>query len=676
MSTILVKVGFSLCFACGFALGGCLADPPDKPGDTAGRDCVDEDGDGYGVGEDRAGCGWEDLDCDDSRVDVNPGMQETWYDGLDQDCREDDDFDADGDLHGSDQYGGDDCDDQDASVHPGVEDEPYDGVDQDCDGLYDDGDGDGWESAEYGGDDCDDQDAAVNPAAAEIWYDGIDQDCDGSSDYDQDGDGYDSNHYLGEDCDDTQATVHPGALDYADSVDANCDGEYGSQSLASSGTIIVGDEWMDHLGADLSPAGDLDGDGKDDFLVGAPDAFGSGEVPGAAYLVSGATLGESRVSDVSFVFYGEGADDQAGLAVLGDFDLDGDGLVDMAVGAPWLTEYPESDPRGVVYVSYGPISADMDLGLSDVRILGEREGDWAGWDIAASDLDGDGKDELIIGAVEAFGEVGEAGVVFIMDDPAANVLTLADATARLQGVRSEDEVGCMVAGLQDLDGDGNGDILVGALGTDDFGDDSGTVYLLYGPQVGSVSLDEVISFTGVAAEDNAGYSGADAGDVDGDGHSDFLVGAPYADGGQEDAGQVYLMLGSSRRYDSSTSLADAAAILTGAAQNDFAGMSVAGAGDVDDDGFADILVGAPQGATELLSGNPGYAALVLGPVSGTVTLDEGATLLLGSQGDDRAGTVVSAAGDPDGDGYADFLVTSLFADGEAGLVYLLSGQPR
>jgi len=124
------------------------------------RSDVDGDEDGYSA----------DVDCDDDVAAVNPGAEEVWYDGVDQDC---DGNDADADGDGYERL--EECDDTDAAVHPGAAEVWYDGVDQDCDDNDNDADGDGWPAPA----DCDEGDPSVNPGALEVWDDGLDQDCDG-----------------------------------------------------------------------------------------------------------------------------------------------------------------------------------------------------------------------------------------------------------------------------------------------------------------------------------------------------------------------------------------------------------------------------------------------------------------------------------------------------------------
>lgn len=220
---------------------------------------VDDDGDGYTAAD----------DCNDADDTVHPDAVESWYDGVDQDCGLDDDYDADkdrfvgdaylnlqtGGVDGSGELPGGDCDDADAAILPGATEVYYDGTDQDCVGDDDyDQDQDGFVRDEHAGaatvgvpgsgqlpgGDCDDDASGVNPEGVDNWYDGVDSDCSHNDDYDQDGDGFHtdddtisygptryapgSGDLPGGDCNDIDGTYFPGATDaWYDGYDKNCD---------------------------------------------------------------------------------------------------------------------------------------------------------------------------------------------------------------------------------------------------------------------------------------------------------------------------------------------------------------------------------------------------------------------------------------------------------------------
>mgnify|MGYP001426475465 CR=1 FL=1 len=201
-----------------------------------GANDYDADGDGH-IPE-----AWGGTDCNDSAEDINPDAEETWYDGIDQNCDMWSDFDADFDGHESNTYtygsGGTDCDDDNGAINPDAEEVYYDETDDNCNPDDDyDADGDGYYGTglatsnsffgNYLGPDCDDDNADINPGEEEVWYDGTDSNCDEESDFDADGDGYISDLYGGTDCDDSLELVYPGAPNevWYDGIDQNCDGK-------------------------------------------------------------------------------------------------------------------------------------------------------------------------------------------------------------------------------------------------------------------------------------------------------------------------------------------------------------------------------------------------------------------------------------------------------------------
>src|SRR4051794_4322238 len=214
---------------------------------------------------------------------------------------------------------------------------------------------------------------------------------------------------------------------------------------------------------------------------------------------------------------------------------------------------------------------------------------------------------------------------------------LNQAHLTIHGAAVDDQAGTSVAGAGDVNGDGRTDVIVGAPDTDPSGSNSGAAYVLYGkPTARTVTLSnsgiaatDGFLIEGAAADSRMGESVAGAGDVNGDGFADVIVGASQANTTGAGAGAVYVLYGAATRPTVTASdSADPANgfLIKGAAAGDQAGKSVAGAGDVNGDGRADLIVGAPfadtNGAT---AGAPGGAYVLYGQTTGTtVTLSDSA----------------------------------------------------
>ena len=231
------------------------------------------------------------------------------------------------------------------------------------------------------------------------------------------------------------------------------------------------------------------------------------------------------------------------------------------------------------------------------------------------------------------------------------------------GEQAGHQAGSSVAGAGDANGDGYDDMLIGARGSGNQG--SGGVYLVLGSSTPtSANLSTAVRYIGESIGDEAGDAVAGAGDVNGDGYDDMLVGVSKNDA---DTGAAYVILGSPSPTNGSLSTA---VKYSGEAANDQAGTSVAGVGDVNGDGYDDVFVGVPKhnnttGAAYLVLGSPSPTSHPLW--FNTIKYD-------GEVGFDEAGTSVAGVGDVNGDGYQDMLASAPYNRSFLGAAYLILGS--
>jgi hypothetical protein len=329
---------------------------------------------------------------------------------------------------------------------------------------------------------------------------------------------------------------------------------------------------------------------------------------------------------------------------------------------------------------------DTDLGTVDASFIGENEGDQAGEVAVVGDVNGDGYDDILIGALGSTGS-GQAYLIFGKPSGWEIDTNLSEADASFIGEKSSDGLGRTVSGGGDVNGDGYNDFLITALGSDEGGDGAGQIYLILGKASGwtrdtSISNADA-SFIGENAADAAGYSSAIVGDVNNDTFDDILIGAPYNDEGEQGAGQVYLIFGKATGWSMDTDLSNADASFIGehpspTVWKDAAGYSVAGAGDVNNDGFDDILISSWDNHEG--GGRAGQVYLILGKNSGwsmDADLKNSDASFIGENSEDHAGQSVDCAGDVNGDGYDDFVIGAFMnkeGGNYAGQVYIIFGK--
>ncbi len=639
---------------------------------------VDQDGDGHGAETDpvyacQQPSGFVDShdDCDDHNPAAFPGSGETWYDGVDQDCLGDSDFDADGDGYDWQRFDGEDCDDTDPGINPAAAETWYDGVDQNCDGKDDfDADADGYSSQASGGFDCDDSDGDVHPGAFETWYDGVDQNCDGKDDFDADEDGYQSTDFGGDDCDDGNSMVYPEAREYCDGLDDDCDGEVDQHceySLAEADAIILGATENGALGTLVLLGGDMNGDGFDDIVASAPSENNDDEYPGRIYIFDGPRAGTVTTEDATGNIHVSTSNVGLGeaLDMAGDMDLDG--LDDLLLGAPY-SNYGDNR-AGAVYLFTGPLSGSNDLEAdADAVLYGEVQNQNAGISLATvGDTDGDGTGDTVVGYSQVDRETF-GGAYLLLSRP-LETAALADLGITIEGDET-DEYGSVVARAGDLNADGFADFMIGSerAGTESLSS-CGIVWVFLGPLTSDATLGEADSvINGEESGDQAGASVAGGGDLDGDGFDDLLIGASRNRGDYVQSGAAYVVPGPPRK---SVDLSDAPTKLYGEDERGMAGSAVAWAGDVNLDGYSELLVGAPGEASR-----GGNTYLFTGPLSGMTALSSCDRYFYGGTDGMMSGSSLDAGGDSDGDGVPDLVLgvsmDSTLAE-RAGALYLVSG---
>jgi hypothetical protein len=335
---------------------------------------------------------------------------------------------------------------------------------------------------------------------------------------------------------------------------------YGGSSMDNTSDVIMtGEGTYNAFGNVVSGAGDVNNDGYDDVIVGA---YRYNSNTGRAYIYYGGNLMDSTVD---IIINGKGIGDEFGRAVSSAGDVNNDGYDDIIVGGPGYSSY-----TGRAYIYYGGSSVDS---TADVTMTGEGTGNYFGWSVSsAGDVNNNGYDDVIVGAYLYNSNQGRAYIYYggnSMDNTPDVIMT---------GEGAYDRFGVSVSGTGDVNNDGYDDVIVGAYGYNNY---VGRAYIYYGGSSMNNTADVIM--TGEETGSSLGQSVSKAGDVNNDGFDDVILGVTNYN---SCTGRAYIYYGGNS-MDNTRDV-----IMTGEGTYNFFGCSVSGAGDVNNDGYDDVIVGA------------------------------------------------------------------------------------
>ncbi len=462
-----------------------------------------------------------------------------------------------------------------------------------------------------------------------------------------------------------------------------------------NGFVINGIKTGNQSGFAISGVGDINGDGIDDIIIGA---YAANRGTGQSYVVFGSrkpwTTSINLVDlngDNGFVIDGVlYINHDIGYSVSGVGDVNGDGIDDILIGSPGSND----GVTGQTYVIFGSklkwpkiLNIKNLNGNNGFTINGFYLGQQSGKSVSGvGDVNGDGINDVLIGCYD-INIVGQSYVIFGDQKGWPAVIDLFNINGLngfiINGVKQDlDARPSVVAHAGDVNGDGIDDVLIGGPGANN---QIGQNYIVFGSKqqwpktISLTSLNGTNGFTmnGINQGDDCGYSLNGIGDVNNDGIDDIIIGAPFAN---NRIGQSYVVFGSRQRWpkviDFFSFNATRGFTINGINEDDSSGMSVAGAGDVNNDGIDDILIGVP-----LAQNGAGQACILFGTNRtwpAVINLSEldgfNGFTVNGIDWGDQIGRSLAGRVDINGDSVDDILIGAPYADSYTGKIYVIFGE--